>query len=106
MTKEINRNNFNDEVLNSSKPVLLDFWAPWCAPCRMIAPVVEKISNELEGQVVVGKVNVDQERDLAIKFNIMSIPNLVIVKDGKVVENIVGFRPKEDLKNLLAKHIS
>jgi len=106
MTKEINRNNFNEEVLNSSKPVLLDFWAPWCAPCRMIAPVVEKISNELEGQVVVGKVNVDQERDLAMRFNIMSIPNLVIVKEGKVVENIVGFRPKEDLKNLLEKHIS
>ncbi|MBN2852544.1 MAG: thioredoxin [Clostridia bacterium] len=105
MTTEINSGNFNNEVLNSDKPVLIDFWAPWCAPCRMIAPVVEKISEELAGQVFVGKVNVDQERDLAMKFNIMSIPNLVIMKNGKVVENIVGYRPKEDLKNLLAKHI-
>jgi len=105
MTKEINQSNFDSEVLKADKPVLLDFWAPWCAPCRMIGPVVEAISNELSDKVIVGKVNVDQERELAMKFNIMSIPNLLIIKNGKVVENIVGYRPKEDLESLLLKHV-
>ncbi len=105
MTKEIKKENFDSEVLKSEKPVLLDFWAPWCAPCRMIGPVVEAISNEWADKVVVGKVNVDEERELAMQFNIMSIPNLLIIKGGKVVENIVGYRPKEDLKDLLSKHM-
>lgn len=106
MTKELNSSNFQSEVLDSDKPVLIDFWAPWCAPCRMIAPVVEKLAEELHGKIVVGKINVDQERNLAMQYNIMSIPNLLIIKNGKVVENIVGFRPKNDLQRLLEKHIS
>ncbi len=105
MTKELNSSNFQSEVLDSDLPVLIDFWAPWCAPCRMITPVVEKLAEELKGKIVVGKVNVDQERNLAMQYNIMSIPNLLILKKGKVVENIVGFRPKNDLQKLLEKHI-
>lgn len=100
-TVKITRENFEDEVLKSDKPVLLDFWAEWCGPCRMVGPVVEEISNEVAGTAKVGKINVDEEMELAQAFNVMSIPTLVVVKDGKVANSTVGFQSKEALMSLL-----
>ncbi len=100
-TIRITKDNFEKEVLKSDKPVLLDFWAEWCGPCRMVGPVVEEISNEVAGTARVGKVNVDEEMELAQSFNVMSIPTLVVVKDGKVVNTTVGFQSKAALMNLL-----
>lgn len=96
----INKNNFNEEVLNSEKPVLLDFWAPWCGPCRMVVPLVEEISRE-RSDIKVGKVNVDEQPDLASRFGIMSIPTLVVMKDGKVVNQATGARPKSQILAML-----
>ena len=89
----INKNNFQNEVLNSDKPVLLDFWASWCAPCRMVVPIVEEIASERR-DIKVGKINVDEEPELANKFSIMSIPTLVVMKNGKIVQQVSGARPK------------
>ena len=89
----ITQENFNQEVLQSDKPVLLDFWAPWCGPCRMVGPVIDSIAEEVT-HAKVGKVNVDEQQELAQKYGVMSIPTLVVVKDGKVVQNVVGARPK------------
>jgi thioredoxin 1 len=97
----ITKNNFEAEVTNSPVPVLLDFWAGWCGPCRMIAPVVESIGQELQGKVKVGKVNVDEQPELAARFGVMSIPTLVAIKDGKVSGTKVGVRPKEDILSML-----
>ena len=80
----INKNNFQNEVMNADKPVLLDFWASWCAPCRMVVPIIEEIANERE-DIKVGKINVDEQPELASKFGIMSIPTLVVMKNGKIV---------------------
>ncbi len=96
----INKDNFQEEVLNSDKPVLLDFWAPWCGPCRMVAPIVEEIAEE-RPDIKVGKVNVDEGQDLAMQFGVISIPTLVVVKDGKVVNQSVGARPKNQILALL-----
>ena len=96
----ITKDNFQAEVLESSKTVLLDFWAVWCGPCKMIAPIVEQIADELE-DIVVGKVDVDQEMELAVQFGITSIPTLLVFKDGKVVATSVGYRPKEEIEKLL-----
>ena len=96
----VNRNNFNQEVLNSDKPVLLDFWAPWCGPCRMVSPVVDEIASE-RGDIKVGKVNVDEQPELAAQFGVMSIPTLVVMKGGKVVNQIVGARPKAQILAML-----
>lgn len=96
----IGKNNFQEEVLRSDKPVLLDFWAAWCGPCRMVSPVVDEIAAERE-DVKVGKVNVDQEPELAAQFGVMSIPTLVIMKDGKVVDQAVGARPKAQILAML-----
>lgn len=93
---KISKENFENEVVNSDKPVILDFYADWCGPCRMIAPILSEIANERE-DVKVGKINVDEQPELAVKFGVMSIPMLVIVKDGKVVNSSVGVRPKEKI---------
>ena len=96
----INQNNFHDEVMNSQKPVLLDFWASWCGPCRMVVPLVEQIAEE-RSDIKVGKINIDEEPELAMQFGIMSIPTLLVRKDGVVVNKAVGARPKDGILALL-----
>jgi thioredoxin 1 len=97
--------NFSDEVLKSDVPVLVDFWAPWCAPCKIIGPVVEEIAAEMDGKgAKVGKLNVDENPTTQEMFRIMSIPTLLVIKGGNVVEQIVGVQPKARLVELLAKH--
>ena len=96
----INLNNFRQEVLNSDKPVLLDFWAPWCGPCRMVVPLVEQIADE-RSDIKVGKVNIDEEFELAREFGVMSIPTLVVMKDGQVIRQATGARPKHQILEML-----
>lgn len=96
----ITKDNFNEEVINSDKPVLLDFWASWCGPCRMVAPVLDEIAQE-RADIKVGKINVDEQPELAAKFGVMSIPTLVVMKDGKIVEKTVGTRPKAQILAML-----
>ncbi len=96
----INKNNFENEVLNSDKTVLLDFWASWCAPCRMVVPIVEEIADE-HRDIKVGKINVDEEPELANKFSIMSIPTLVVMKNGKIVQQVSGARSKNAILEML-----
>ncbi len=96
----ITKENFDEEVMRSDKPVLLDFWATWCGPCRMVAPVVEEVAA-LAPDKKVGKVNVDEQPELASSFQVMSIPTLVVIKDGKVVDTAVGMRSKEALLKML-----
>ena len=96
----INKNNFQNEVMNSDKPVLLDFWAPWCAPCRMVVPIVEEIASE-HADIKVGKINVDEQPELANKFGIMSIPTLVVMKNGKIIQQVSGARPKNAILQML-----
>ncbi|MDO4314373.1 MAG: thioredoxin [Oscillospiraceae bacterium] len=96
----INKNNFQEEVIHSGKPVLLDFWAPWCGPCRMVAPIVEEIAGE-RSDIKVGKVNVDEQPELAARFGVMSIPTLVVMKNGKIVTQAMGARPKSQILEML-----
>ncbi|MCF2543372.1 thioredoxin [Lachnospiraceae bacterium BSM-380-WT-5A] len=96
----VNRNNFNQEVLNSDKPVLMDFWAPWCGPCRMVVPLVEEIAKE-RSDIKVVKINVDEEQELAMQFGVMSIPTLVVMKNGKIVNQVTGARPKAQILAML-----
>ena len=96
----INKNNFQSEVMNSDKPVLLDFWAPWCAPCRMVVPIIEEIAGE-HPDIKVGKINVDEQPELASEFSIMSIPTLVVMKNGKIVTKVSGARPKKAILEML-----
>lgn len=96
----INKNNFQNEVINSDKPVLLDFWASWCGPCRMMVPIVEEIANE-RSDIKVGKVNVDEQPELASMFGIVSIPTMVLIKNGKIVQQMSGARPKNAILEML-----
>ncbi|MGN0522903.1 MAG: thioredoxin [Eubacterium sp.] len=97
----INKENFENEVVNSDKPVLLDFWAEWCGPCRMLSPVVSEIAEKYDGKIKVGKVNVDNETELASAFQIASIPALFVVKNGKIVNGAVGFRSIEQIEAMI-----
>jgi len=97
----LNDENFANEVKESSIPILVDFWAEWCAPCRMVAPVLDELAEEFDGKIKIGKVNVDQNRSVAAQYGVMSIPTLILFKDGELVEQMVGAQPKENLQKVL-----
>ena len=101
MEYRFNENNFTDEVIKSDVPVMIDFYAEWCGPCRMMSPVVEEFAKDFEGRVKIGKINVDEESELAMRFGVQSIPSFVFIKDGKVVDRVTGAMPKPILKNCL-----
>ena len=101
MEYRFNENNFADEVMKSEIPVLIDFYAEWCGPCRMMAPVVEQFAEEYEGRVKIGKINVDEESELAERFGMQSIPSFIFIKDGKVVDRVTGAMPRPVLKGYL-----
>ena len=102
----INKSNFENEVINADKPVLLDFWASWCGPCKMLSPVLSEIADEYADVIRVAKVNVDDEPELAMKFKVSSIPMLVLFKNGRIVSTSVGYRPKDEILNELKLYMN
>ena len=100
---DLTKDSFDGEVLKSEHPVLVDFWAAWCGPCRMIAPIIDQLADEYEGKLKVGKVNVDDQGQLAAQYGVMSIPTLVFFKNGEEVERVVGVRPKPELDKIIQK---
>lgn len=100
MEIKLSSENFEKEVLKSEKPVLVDFYADWCGPCNAMAPVIEEVATELDGKAKVGKINVDENSDIAVEYNVMSIPTLIIFQNGKEEKRLVGLRDKEELLNL------
>ena len=105
MALEITDGNFKDVVLDSDKVALVDFWAPWCGPCRMIAPIVEELHTELEGKAVIGKVNVDENSEASANYGVRNIPTLLVFKNGEVVDKVVGNQPKSKLLEILESHM-
>lgn len=101
MEIELYKETFEQEVLQSDIPVLVDFWATWCGPCKMIAPIVKEISDEYDGKILVGKVNVDEEPDLTMQYNVSSIPTLMVFKNGQLVNKAVGYREKDEILKML-----
>ena len=101
MEVTITKENFEQVVLKSDKPVLVDFWATWCGPCKMLSPIIEEVRKETEGKAVVGKINVDEQQDLAMQFGVMSIPTLLVFKNGEIVKKQIGFIPKQAVLGLL-----
>lgn len=105
MPLEITTSTFEETVLKSDNPVLVEFWAVWCGPCRQVGPVIDRLATDYDGKVTVGKINVDEQTDLAERYRVMSIPTIYIFKEGEVVDKLVGARPYEDLKMVLDKHV-
>ena len=105
MIKEINDSVFNSEVSDSDKVTVVDFWAPWCGPCRMLGPVIEELSEEMSDKVKFVKVNVDENPMSATQYRVASIPTVLVFKDGKIQETLVGFRPKQAMQSSIEKHI-
>lgn len=101
MEIELYKETFEQEVLQSDIPVLVDFWATWCGPCKMIAPIVKEIADEYDGKILVGKVNVDEEPDLTMQYNVSSIPTLMVFKNGQLVNKVVGYREKDEILKML-----
>lgn len=103
MAKNITKENFKQEVMDSDKPVLIDFWADWCAPCRMLGPSIDQLSEQYKDKAVIAKINIDQQRELAQQFGVMSIPSVFVLKNGKVIDSAVGVRPKKYYEDVLEK---
>ena len=101
---KLNKENF-DEILKSDKPVLIDFWAEWCGPCRMVSPIIEELEREYDGSAVIGKVNVDEEAELALRYNVVSIPTVIIFKNGEQAEKIVGASSYDEYAEALDKYL-
>ena len=99
MELKLNSENFENEVLNSNEPILVDFYADWCGPCKMMAPVIEELANDLQGKAKVGKINIDENKQLAEKYNVINIPTIVIFRDGKEAKRFIGVRDKSELLN-------
>jgi thioredoxin 1 len=105
MIKEVNDNNFNEEIANSDSIVVVDFWAPWCGPCKMLTPVMEELATEMGKQVKFAKVNVDENPMISSKYRIASIPTVMVFNKDTVKDTMVGFRPKADIKKIIQKHL-